>query len=61
MQSMFNDDDNCKYYKNTFRLVTHSLGVHHLHLADGSRNALDLCGFDNGIPKVLEAFTKGLF
>lgn len=42
-------------------MITFSLASPNLNLADGTPNALDVCGFDKNVPKVVEAFCRGYF
>lgn len=43
------------------KLVTFLLSSPNLSVADGSSNVLDVCGFDSGVPKLVEAFCRGHF
>ncbi|XP_057669695.1 RNA-binding protein RO60 isoform X1 [Diorhabda carinulata] len=43
------------------KLVTFLLSSPGLTISDGSPNVLDVCGFDNGVPKLVEAFCRGHF
>ncbi|KAK4881562.1 hypothetical protein RN001_004881 [Aquatica leii] len=43
------------------KLISFSLSSPNLALADGSSNVLDICGFSKEVPKVVEAFSRGLF
>lgn len=44
-----------------FRIVRHSLSIYIPAPDEDSKSTLQMCGFDNGILRILEAYCKGLF
>lgn len=43
------------------KLISVFLDSPHVTLADGTLNVLDICGIDKDVPRIIEAFSKGLF